>query len=117
MLALVREGEPVPASATPYVLSLQQLDGGWEFLPGFGSDSNTTALVLQALIAAGVDRLQPDVREGLAYLQSLQNGDGGFGFGAGSDSDPNSSVPGASPTAAAPRVASKRISGRYLLFS
>jgi prenyltransferase beta subunit len=75
---------------------LQQADGGWSFDGGTqtSSDTNTTALMLQALIAAGD---QSDARtRALAYLKSQQNADGGFpyakGSSFGSDSDANSTA-------------------------
>lgn len=92
MLALTREGLPIPAAATTHVLSLQLTDGAWEFGSSFGSDSNTTSIVLQTLLAVGVDPLHSAVLDGLTYLQKVQNPDGGFGFVVGSDSDPNSTA-------------------------
>ncbi|MFN3332679.1 MAG: hypothetical protein ACK47M_09225, partial [Caldilinea sp.] len=46
-------GEEIPASAIEALLSQQSEDGGWEWQAGFGTDTNTTALAIQALIAAG----------------------------------------------------------------
>lgn len=90
--ALAGAGAPVPATATQYLESVQQIDGGWEFSSGFGSDSNTTALVIQALLAAGVGETASSVVDGLGYLGGVQNADGGFGFLAASSSDPNSTA-------------------------
>lgn len=92
LLALVAAGQPVPPAATAYVASLQQGDGGWEFAPTFGSDTNTAAFVLQALIAAGTSPGSATVQDGLAYLASAQNSDGGFGFMPGELSDPNTTA-------------------------
>jgi hypothetical protein len=64
--------------------------GGWEWAPGWGADSNTTALALQALLVAGEPVTATTVVEGLAYLKSLQNSDGGFAYAL------DNSAPGAS---------------------
>ena len=92
MLGLASISRTIPASATQYLLDRLQSDGGWEWQPGFGSDSNTTALAIQALIAVGVPPTSTSVMSGVAYLKSAQNADGGFGFIPGSDSDTNSTA-------------------------
>ncbi len=93
VLALNRAGEPVPAGIALHLEEVQQSDGGWEFLPGDGSDTNTTAVALQAFLAAGdvgiVHPLTPPPGRALDYLHEAQNADGGFGFLPGEDSDPN----------------------------
>ena len=76
--------ETVPAQATQYLKSLAQSNGGWPWQPGFATDTNTTALALQALIATGEPLCSASVIQGLAYLKSAQNADGGFTY------DPNS---------------------------
>ncbi len=80
ILALVAADEPVPDAAIQHLRSARAEDGGWEFLPGEGSDSNTTALVLQAFVAAGVPEDDHGVAVALGYLRTVQNPDGGFGF-------------------------------------
>jgi hypothetical protein len=88
--------ETVPAQAVQYLKSLAQPNGGWEWQPGFGTDTNTTALALQALIATGEPRTSTVVTQGLAYLRSAQNADGGFTYDPnspwGTDSDSNSTT-------------------------
>jgi hypothetical protein len=61
-------------------LEALQLDsGGWGFdAAAEAADVDSTALALQALAAAGQDETSPAVRQGLAYLASAQNADGGF---------------------------------------
>ena len=92
MLALAAAGGAVPPAATAHLASLQQGDGGWEFAPGWGSDTNTSALALEALIAGGTPAGAMVVQDGLDYLASAQNGDGGFGYLAADPSDPNSTA-------------------------
>jgi hypothetical protein len=53
-------------------------DGGWGF--GGSSDPDSTAIVLQALLAAGLPVSDPDVQEALGYLRASQANDGGWGF-------------------------------------
>jgi hypothetical protein len=72
-------------------------DGSWGFegtAPGSG-DTNTTALAIQALAAAGRGD-DPAVAEGIAYLRSAQARSGGFAYQPG---DPL--VPDANSTALA----------------
>lgn len=79
-----------------YLKNLQQSNGGWEWSPGWGTDTNTTALALQALIASGEPVSSTLVTEGLVYLKSAQNDDGGFPYDPvspwGTASDANSTA-------------------------
>ena len=79
-----------PAKAISFLTNAQQADGGWEFTPGSGSDTNTTALALMALKLQ--DGLSSTVTSrALAYLKSQQQTSGGFEYTAGTgDSDPDS---------------------------
>lgn len=85
MLGAAALGQTIPPEAVNYLKSLQQSNGGWEWSSGWGTDTNTTALALQALIAAGEANTSPAITNGLAYLASAQNTDGGFPY------DPDSS--------------------------
>src|SRR5205814_4908721 len=51
ILGLAAAQQPIPTAATDFLISLQERDGGWGF--GSGGDVDTTALVVQALIASG----------------------------------------------------------------
>jgi hypothetical protein len=92
MLALEQAGQTVPAAASSYLASIQQPDRGWEFAPGFGSDTNTAAMVVEALIGAGMATSNAVVTDAIGYLASAQNADGGFGFVPGIDSDPDTTA-------------------------
>jgi hypothetical protein len=91
VFALVAADEPHPVSAA-YLRSIQLPDGGWEFADGFGSDSNTTAMALQALLSAGGSPTEQATHDALAYLVTTQNDDAGFGFTPTDDSDANSTA-------------------------
>jgi hypothetical protein len=80
----------VPQKAVAYIVAAQQADGGWEFSPGFGSDTNTTSLVMMALKSAG--GLTATVKaKALLYLKGQQQSGGGFEYSTGSgNSDPDS---------------------------
>ena len=82
LLALAAAGVPLPERAVQAVLERQATDGSWAWdgstQPGTG-DSNTTALVIQALAAAGL-RDHPQVRQALGYLRSVQAADGSFAY-------------------------------------
>jgi prenyltransferase beta subunit len=86
--------QTVPAEAVEFLKNLAQPDGGWEWNQGFGTDTNTTSLVIQTLIAAGELPDAPIVSNALNYLKSAQNTDGGFTYSPksefGTDSDVNS---------------------------
>lgn len=79
ILGLACTGNEVGANAAD-ALRATQLDesGGW----GFGGfpDPDTSAIAVQALLAAGVPASDPDVQEALAFLQASQGTDGGWGF-------------------------------------
>ena len=79
-----------PEKAMAFLEDRQQTDGGWEFSPTWGSDTNTTALVVLALISA--NGLTAAVKErALGYFKLQQKPSGGFEYATGSpDSDPNS---------------------------
>ncbi len=96
LLGLASAGQPIPQEAIAAVGALQLPDGGWSFdgAPATGSDTNTTSLVIQALVAANARG--EALNKGLAYLKSQQNADGGFPYSKtsqfGSDSDANSTA-------------------------
>ncbi len=92
ILAVVGPGQTVPAATLSHLRSAQLADGGWEFSGGAGSDSNTTAMALQALLSDHVSASDATIIGGLGYLHTAQNADGGFAFAAGSDGDPNSTA-------------------------
>ena len=79
-----------PAKAVAFLQDHQLSDGGWEFSPTWGSDSNTTAVVVLALASA--NGMTAVVKERvLAYFHLQQKASGGFEYATGSpDSDPNS---------------------------
>lgn len=78
MLGAAAVGEEVPASAVEALLAQQSEDGGWEWQAGFGADTNTTALAIQALIAAGYPADADEITAALAFLKIAQNETGGF---------------------------------------
>src|ERR1043166_741494 len=87
MLGLHAAGQTIPPKAVQYLESTQSADGGWAFSgdtkPG-GADTNTTAVAVQALVAAGVLESDPAMQKARAYLISQQNAsDGGFPYQKG----------------------------------
>jgi len=71
-------GNGVPASAVLALRHSQGADGGWGFEGA--SDPDTTAIVVQGLIAAGVPRDDTAVAKAVAYFRATQSTDGGWGF-------------------------------------
>jgi hypothetical protein len=88
--------ETIPAKAVQALKDMQNEDRGWPYLEAAGSDTNGTALALQALVAAGETILTPAVANGLVYLLAAQNDDGGFPWDPksafGTESDVNSTA-------------------------
>ncbi len=77
ILSLAAVQVAVPVSATDFLIGLQEGDGGWGY--GFGGDVDTTALVLQALLASGnVEPTHIKAQEGLTFLRSQQAASGGW---------------------------------------
>ena len=96
LLALGAAGDTVRLAAIAKLGQLQLPDGGWSFdgAAATGSDTNTTALAIQALVST---RGGPEERnKALAYLRTQQNADGGFPYSQtsqfGNASDANSTA-------------------------
>jgi hypothetical protein len=91
---LIAAGQAVPAAAVHDLVAAQDSDGGWDYLlvkddHNATSDTNSTAMVLMALDAAGSHG--PNA-SGLAWLHTQQGSDGGFPYQAGYGSDPDSTA-------------------------
>jgi len=97
VLALASVGEEIPARAIEYLKTHQADNGAWAWngsTIAADADTNSTALVLQALVAAGVPADDAAIQQALEYLRSVQNDDGGFPYQKpsdfGTDTDANS---------------------------
>jgi hypothetical protein len=81
IMAVVASGGSVPAGASAELAALQDPDGSWSYgmapVAAGRGDTNSTAIALMALDAAGVHSADA---AGLAYLASQQLGDGGFPY-------------------------------------
>jgi hypothetical protein len=83
LIALTAAGEAIPDAALEPLGTTQGADGGWAFdgsTAAGAADSNTTALVIQALVAAGLGD-DPMVDRAVAFLSTLLAPDGGFAYG------------------------------------
>ncbi|MFH1737139.1 MAG: prenyltransferase/squalene oxidase repeat-containing protein [Actinomycetota bacterium] len=99
IIALETAGAEVPDNAITWLTEQQEDNGGYAFdAKGgmMGADTNSTALVIQALIGAGEKKTSPAVKKALDFLKTQQNPDGGFPFVKpspyGTDSDSNSTA-------------------------
>jgi hypothetical protein len=90
VLALRAAGRRAGAATVRYLLRQQRKTGGWSWHPRGAPDSNDTAVVLQALRAAGV-RGRPLTR-GVRFLRRLQAADGGFRLVRGREPDAQSTA-------------------------
>jgi len=82
LIALTAAGEAIPDAALEPLRSAQGEDGGWAFdgsTAAGAADSNTTALVIQALVAGGYSD-DPMVGRALTFLSTLLAPDGGFAY-------------------------------------
>ncbi len=92
ILGALALGENVPPEAIDYLLSLADANGGWAWSAPFDRDTNTTALAIQALRAAGRTPRLPQVQKALDFLHQAQKNDGGFPFDPAYGSDTNSTA-------------------------
>jgi len=96
ILALDAAGVEVPASAIDAIAAAQAENGGWGFegsTDPVAADSNTTSIIIQALVAIDADADQ-SLADALAYLETTVDEEGGAAF----DDSPES-VPDANSTA------------------
>ncbi len=96
LLALHNAGTGLPEEAVALLVDAQLEDGSWSLMGEEDvptGDSNTTALAVQALVAAGEEE---PARAALPYFERIQNEDGGFPWQKpsdyGTDSDANSTA-------------------------
>lgn len=69
----------IPTGAVDTLLSLQQENGGWEYMPGFGTTPDDTSIAIQALVASGYAHDDDVMTRAVDYLLSTQTPDGGWG--------------------------------------
>jgi len=79
-LAAAGESHSGPVSkAAQYLKGTQTSSGGWSWNGApKGEDSDTTSIIICALMAAGENSSSEAIQNGLNYLRSEQNEDGGF---------------------------------------
>ncbi|NJN94400.1 MAG: hypothetical protein HC875_10060 [Anaerolineales bacterium] len=82
--------QSIPALAAQNLRGLAQPNGGWEWSPTWGTDTNSTALAIQAILAAGEPSSSSAIVNGLNYLDKAQNSDGGFPYDPDSTFDTTS---------------------------
>lgn len=101
LLALLAVGETVDEAIIQNILSEiisnQETDHGFGWSNSSGSDVDTTAATLQALIAAREEEfnhtdLDSTISSTLNYLQGTQNSDGGFPYAPGDASNVSSTA-------------------------
>ncbi|WP_018681369.1 hypothetical protein [Actinokineospora enzanensis] len=93
LIALDRTPSGAPVSAVDYTAATQCPDGGFPIVldaPTCAGDTDATAMVTQALLATGRTAA---ARQGLAWLKSKQQNDGGIAAGDGSGT-PNANTTG-----------------------
>jgi prenyltransferase beta subunit len=84
ILALSSAGHEIPQKelAREWLVTRQNNDGGFGWAEGIASDSDDTAIAIQALILLGEDpQTSPALTKAINYLKSCQKEDGGFTSG------------------------------------
>jgi hypothetical protein len=93
MLGLHAAGREIPAKAVEFLKSVQNDDGGWAWNEwGATSETQHTAVCLQALLAAGESPASPAISKALIFLDEARNADFGAPYTAPGDSDVNSTA-------------------------
>lgn len=90
MLALASVSEPIPMTATQWLLDLQATDGSWD--DGFGTTQNAdgTAMAVMALVAAGEPIAGTSLMSATQFLADAQLASGGWEYGTGFGENVNS---------------------------
>lgn len=89
--AIARSPDAAKALDNGVLLKAQQVDGGWGFDAKGASDTNTTALVVQALVASGQGG--DATTRGMAYMEGTVQPTGLYPFdGKSGDGDANSTA-------------------------
>jgi hypothetical protein len=89
-------GDSIPAQAITYLKSLQKSDGSFEWGTGYGYDTNSTSMAIQALIAGGDSITSTAVISGFELFTISPNTMVGFPYDPvstyGTESDANSTA-------------------------
>lgn len=82
VIALKAAGEALPDGSRSWLVSRQNIDGGYGYGADTGSDPDDTGAALQALIAAGESPQGNAVKRAISYLHFCQSPDAGFTYNA-----------------------------------
>jgi hypothetical protein len=80
MLGALALGEPLDPNNAKLLDDLALDEGGWEWAPDWGRDTNTTSLAIQALLAAGRSASERSIHDGLVFLSEAQSDQGGVAY-------------------------------------
>lgn len=78
LIALSAAGEPIPEGCRNWLVSMQNIDGGFSFAPESASDPDDTGAAMQALKAAGEAPGGNAMERAAFFLRFCQSSDGGF---------------------------------------
>ncbi|MCA1834088.1 MAG: prenyltransferase/squalene oxidase repeat-containing protein [Actinomycetota bacterium] len=94
VLGVIAAGDPVPVQAITYFRLNECSGGGFGHDEGCASkaDTDTTSLVIDVLIAAGVPKFDTVISRARTWLSETQNDDGGFGLYPGDPTNANSAA-------------------------
>lgn len=80
VLALAAAAEALPDASRGWLASQQNIDGGFGYSAGSGSDPDDTGAAMQALIASGEPPQSNTISRAVSYMHFCQSADGGFAY-------------------------------------
>jgi hypothetical protein len=80
LAALGMADDPMVENGLAYLAAAQAENGGFPYQPGSAPDANSTALAVQAIIAAGDDPSSSEWKNAMAALAAFQNESGAFRY-------------------------------------
>lgn len=114
VLALKAAKRPIDRTTVSWLMGEQGSSGGWSSAITGSPDVDDTAVVIEALRAAGVSARGRAISRGLAYLERAHRPDGGYGEQPGEPSNAQTTAWVLQAFAAAGRIA-EPAARRYLL--
>lgn len=114
MLALRAAKRPIDPSTLAWLLRRQARSGGWSWAVGGAADADDTAVVVEALRAAGVSSRSKAIARAFSFLRRTRRPDGGYGQQPGDASNAQTTAWVLQAYAAAGRKADAT-ARRYLL--
>ncbi len=79
LLGLSAAKQEIPEGSVETLINLQHSNGGWSYNAELDTSPDTTALVIQSLMASGMPNDHESIQNAANFLRKEQYGDGGWG--------------------------------------